>query len=311
MVRHAAGGEGGLGRWYWSDRSFPAEGISLRSATTGNVVIVDVTGGRNAVIGEMDRPSAKELIFENAVYIHRGRQYLVESLDIPNRKCLVREAEVNYFTDGLVKTDIKVLSEDESFDCGGSPPGEGDSPGGAAPGDPPGEPAARGVLGDVLVRSQVTRFKKIRFHTHENIGYGDINLGEEETQTRALVLLFSPATAGGKSLAALDEQGAASVLSAAGALIRLIAPVFLLCDPRDFGVAERVRDPHFGVPALYIYDRYPGGTGLSEALSRRTGELFASIRQVVEHCPCKSGCPSCVGPGGNKTGAGAFLRAIS
>ncbi|MDR2110098.1 MAG: DEAD/DEAH box helicase, partial [Spirochaetaceae bacterium] len=311
VVRHAAGEEGTPGRWHWSDRSFPAEGVSLRSATTGNVVIVDITGGRNAVIGEMDRPSAKELIFENAVYIHRGRQYLVESLDIPNRKCLVREAEVNYFTDGLVKTDIKVLSEDESFDCGGGPPGEGAAPGGGDIGEQSGEPAARGVLGDVLVRSQVTRFKKIRFHTHENIGYGDINLGEEETQTRALVLLFPPATAGGKSLAALDEQGIASVLSAAGALIRLIAPVFLLCDSRDFGIAERVRDPHFGVPALYIYDRYPGGTGLSEALVRRTGELFTSIRRAVERCPCKSGCPSCVGPGGNKAGAGAFLGAIS
>ncbi|MDR1143653.1 MAG: DEAD/DEAH box helicase, partial [Spirochaetaceae bacterium] len=88
------------GRWHWSDRSFPAEGISLRSASADNVVIVDMTGGRSAVIGEMDRPSAKELIFKNAVYIHRGRQYLVEELDIPNRKCMVREAEVNYFTDG-------------------------------------------------------------------------------------------------------------------------------------------------------------------------------------------------------------------
>jgi DEAD/DEAH box helicase domain-containing protein len=315
VVRHTGGGpsdraaSGGTpaqenrGRWHWADRSFPAEGISLRSATADNVVIVDLTGGRNAVIGEMDRPSAKELIFENAVYIHRGRQYLVESLDIPNRKCLVREAEVNYFTDGLVKTDIRVLSEDEFFAYGGAPP---DLPAGAAPG----EPGARGVLGDVLVRSQVTRFKKIRFHTHENIGYGDINLSEEETQTRALALLFPPASRGGKALAGFDEQGIASILSGAGALVRLIAPVFLLCDPRDLGVAERVRDPHFGVPALYIYDKYPGGTGLAEALSRRIGELFSAIRRAVAHCPCKSGCPSCVGPGGNKAGAGAFLGAL-
>jgi DEAD/DEAH box helicase domain-containing protein len=307
-----------VGRWHWADRSFPAEGISLRSATADNVVIVDLTGGRNAVIGEMDRPSAKELIFENAVYIHRGRQYLVESLDIPNRKCLVREAEVNYFTDGLVKTDIKVLSEDEYFTChpgasaeletGASGTAFGVLPGAEAAGEPG---SARGVLGDVLVRSQVTRFKKIRFHTHESIGYGDINLGEEETQTRALVLIFPPATGGGKSLAGFDEQGIASVLSGAGALIRLIAPVFLLCDPRDLGVAERVRDPHFGVPALYIYDKYPGGTGLAEALSRRIGELFYAIRHAVERCPCESGCPSCVGPGGNKAGAGIFLRALA
>jgi DEAD/DEAH box helicase domain-containing protein len=293
IVRHAAG------KWHWADRSFPAEGISLRSATADNVVIIDVTGGRNAVIGEMDRPSAKELVFVNAVYIHRGRQYLVESLDIANRKCLVREAEVNYFTDGLVKTDIKVLSEDEEFDY--KP--EGTYRGAA-------ELRARGVVGDVLVRSQVAKFKKIRFHTHENIGYGDIDLPEEEMQTRALVFLFDSDTAGGGALKTMDEEEVGSVLSGTGSLVRLIAPVFLLCDPRDLGLAERVRDPHFGVPALYVYDKYPGGTGLSEALTHRAGELFSAILRAVERCPCKSGCPSCVGPGGNKAGTKSFIKAL-
>lgn len=294
------------GRWHWADRSFPAEGISLRSATADNVVIIDVTRGRNAVIGEMDRPSAKELIFVNAVYIHRGRQYLVESLDIANRKCLVREAEVNYYTDGLVKTDIKVLSEDEFFVCG-------DSDTAAQDADTPAAipVAANGVVGDVLVRSQVSKFKKIRFHTQENIGYGDIDLPEEEMQTRALALLFGEDTAGGKVLAGMDEEEIGSVLAGAGTLIKLIAPIFLLCDPRDLGLAERVRDPHFGIPALYIYDKYPGGTGLSEALARRTVELFRSISAAVERCPCKSGCPSCVGPGGNKQGAVEFLQALT
>jgi DEAD/DEAH box helicase domain-containing protein len=284
ILRHAAG------RWHWADRSFPAEGISLRSAAADNVVIIDVTAGRNQVIGEMDRPSAKELIFENAVYLHRGRQYLVESLDIANRKCLVREAEVNYFTDGLVKTDIKVLSEDEDLCYEGAP--------------------VRGCLGDVLVRSQAAKFKKIRFHSHENIGYGDIDVPEEEMQTRSLVLLFGPDTAGG---AALERKAAAEtgfILAGLGALIRHIAPVYLLCDPRDLGIAERVRDPHFAIPALYVYDKYPGGTGLSEALSRRVPELFGGVLHLVERCPCASGCPSCVGPGGNKAGVADFLRAL-
>jgi DEAD/DEAH box helicase domain-containing protein len=308
IVRHSLDKGKAGGRWHWADRSFPAEGISLRSAAADNVVIVDVTGGRNQVIGEMDRPSAKELIFENAVYIHRGRQYLVESLDIENRKCLVREEEVNYFTDGLVKTDIKVLTEDESFVYG-----EGEAP--PLPEDASGPPSplcsAKGILGDVLVRSQVSKFKKIRFHTHENIGYGDIHLGEEEMQTRALALLFDPALSrGGACLAAMDEAGAASVLSGAGTLIKRIAPVFLLCDPRDLGLAERIRDPHFGVPVLFIYDKYPGGTGLAEALTRRVEELFHSSLRALERCPCRNGCPSCVGPGGNKAGTGAFLEAL-
>ena len=273
------------GKWHWADRSYPAEGVSLRSASADNVVIIDVTDGRNAVIGEMDRPSAKELVFVNAVYIHRGRQYMVEELDIENRKCLVREADVNYFTDGLVKTDIKVLTEDEKVLYGGG----------------------EGVLSDVLVRSQVTKFKKLRFRTHENIGFGDVILPEEEMQTRGLVLLFAPESAGGKALANMDEQRVGEALSGAGTLIRNIAPVFLLCDPRDLGIAERVRDPHFGVPALYIYDKYPGGTGLTESLSRRVEPLLRAIREALDRCPCENGCPSCVGPGGNKAAAAEFL----
>ncbi|MDR0316049.1 MAG: DEAD/DEAH box helicase [Treponema sp.] len=288
----------GGGRWHWADRSFPAEGISLRSAGADNVVIIDVTKGRNAVIGEMDRPSAKEMLFVNAVYIHRGRQYLVEALDIENRKAHVREADVNYFTDGLVKTDIKVLTEDERFVY------KAGADGTSADG------TSEGVLSDVLVRSQVAKFKKIRFHSHENIGSGDIDLPEEEMQTRALALLFGPDSAGGKALAAMDEQETGAALSGAGTLIRNIAPMFLLCDPRDLGIAERVRDPHFGIPALYIYDKYPGGTGLAESLALRAGALFSAISEALNRCPCKSGCPSCVGPEGNKSAARALLKAI-
>ena len=292
IVRHTGG------KWHWADRSYPAEGVSLRSAGADNVVIIDTTKGRNAVIGEMDRPSAKELIFENAVYMHRGRQYLVEKLDIENKKCLVVEADVNYFTDGLTKTDIKVLTEDEFFTYEGNV------------GSADGVPVARGVLGDVLVRTQVAKFKKIRFHTHENIGYGDISLPEEEMQTRSLVLLFGKDTLGGRALAGMDEAAAGLVLGGAGTLIRLIAPIYLLCDPRDLGLAERVRDPHFGVSALYIYDKYPGGTGLAESLAGKAAELFAHAYRAVEHCPCKDGCPSCVGPGGNKRGTSELLRAL-
>jgi DEAD/DEAH box helicase domain-containing protein len=308
VVRHtgsAVSGEDGncnvpgvnRGRWHWADRSFPAEGISLRSATADNVVIIDVTNGKNDVIGEMDRPSAKEMIFNNAVYIHRGRQYMVEDLDIENRKCLVREADVNYFTDGLVKTDIKVLTEDEEF-VYSNPAVQND------------DHSARGILSDVLVRSQVTKFKKLKFRTHENIGFGEIDLPEEEMQTRALALLFGPETAGGKALAAMDEHEAGAALSGMGTLIRNIAPVFLLCDPRDLGIAERVRDPHFGVPALYVYDKYPGGTGLAESLVRRAEMLFAAIREALERCPCKSGCPSCVGPGGSKNAAKTLVNSL-
>jgi DEAD/DEAH box helicase domain-containing protein len=254
----------------------------------------------------MDRPSAKEMLFKNAVYIHRGEQFIVQDLDMENRKALVMAADVNYFTDGLVKTDIKVLSEDVQGACGGAA---------SADDSAASDNTAIGAfcdfsLGDVLVRSQVTKFKKLRFHTHENIGFGEIDLPEEEMQTRALILLFPAETRGGKTLRSYSESEKGEALRGLGTMVRQIAGVFLLCDRSDLGIAERVRDPHFDTPALYIYDKYPGGTGLAEALSRRTGALLQSVQTALASCPCKNGCPSCVGPHQNKARTAELLKAL-
>jgi DEAD/DEAH box helicase domain-containing protein len=260
--------------YYWADRSYPAEEISLRSATSDNVVIVDTTGGRNEVIGEMDRPSAKEMIFTNAVYIHRGDEFIVTQLDLENRRCYVESTDVSYFTDAIVKRDIKVLHEDERTPIAG----------------------CEIVVGDILVRSQVAKFKKLRFRTHENIGFGEISLPEEEMHTRAAVLVFSGESAAGKALKGLPVESVGPAVARIGTLLRNVAPVFLLCDSRDLGVSERVRDPHFGAPALYVYDSYPGGTGLAEALGPSAERILSAARDVVRNCPCAEGCPSCIGP---------------
>ena len=278
------------GRWYWSADAYPSEGVSLRSASSDNVVIIDRTGGGARAIGEMDRPGAKELIYDDAVYIHLGRQYIVEKLDLENRSCFVVEREVDYWTDSIVKTDLSVLSEDE----------EGFGPGEALP-------SCRFVVGDVLVRSQAEKFKKLRFHSHENIGYGEIHLPPEEMQTRALALVFEPESGGGRFLAALGESRKAAVVAAAGRLIHDIAPVYLMCDPRDLGLSERVRDPHYDNPAIFLFDRYPGGTGLAEGLVERLPELFGAAAGRLGSCGCAEGCPSCIGVDYLESGQGRPL----
>jgi DEAD/DEAH box helicase domain-containing protein len=261
------------GRWYWSASGYPAEKISLRSATADNVVIIDSTGGRNEVIGEMDRPSAKELVFDDAVYIHRGKQFMVLKLDIENRQCLVEEREINYYTDAIVKNDIKVLSEDERVGTVELPV----------------------VVGDLLVRSSAEKFKKLRFHTNENIGYGEIYLPPEEMQTRTLAILFPETAQPGALLQAMSEVERAAALAAFCSLIRDFAPIELLCDRSDLGATWRVRDDHYGMPAVYVWDRYPGGTGLSEALSASLGSVLLAAADRVAACDCEDGCPSCIG----------------
>ena len=274
-------------KWYWADRSYPAENVSLRSSTAENVVIVDATGGRNEVIGEMDMPSAKLLIFDNAIYIHLGDQFVVRKLDLENRRCHVETADTDYYTDSIVKTDIKVLHQDE----------EGERAG------------VRTVLGDILVRTQATKFKKLKYHTHENIGYGEITLPADEMHTRSAVLLFDDSSKAGRIFARLSETEKGVVMRRLGNVAKTVAPVFLLCDPRDLGVSERVKDPHFDCPCLYIFDQYPGGIGLSDGFLESLQKILRGAAEVVEQCPCRTGCPSCIGPpedGPQAAGAGTL-----
>lgn len=266
------------GDYYWSDRSYPAEEISLRSARSDNVVIVDTSGGKDEVIGETDRPSAKELLFTNAIYIHRGRQHVVTELDLENRRAYVEQTSVNYFTDALVKRDIKVLYEDRRVP----------------------DPKLIMVVGDILVRSQVSKFKKLRFQTHENIGYGEIYLPEEQMHTRSVALVFDEVSEVGAALARLPKEAIATAIARLGTVLKNVAPVFLLCDPGDIGVSERLRDPHFEQPALYVFDSYPGGSGIAEGFVEKVREIRRAARDLVVSCPCEEGCPSCVGPRDNE-----------
>ncbi len=262
------------GKYYWADRSYPAESVSLRSATSENVVIIDTTDGKNTVIGEMDRPSAKEMLFDNAVYIHRGDQYIVKKLDIENKKCLVVQSDVNYYTDAVVKTDIKLLTEDRTALKSG----------------------VRIAEGDVLVRRQVTKFKKIKYMSHENIGFGEISLPEEEMHTRSVIFIFDDNTSSAGAFEKIPDELKEHVIGRIGSLIKNVAPVFLLCDRSDIGFAERLKDPHLGKACIYIYDNYPGGTGLAEGLSRITDEVLKAAFERISSCPCEGGCPSCIGP---------------
>ena len=72
--------------------------------------------------------------------------------------------------------------------------------------------------------------------------------------------------------------------------------MFLLCDPRDLGVAERLKDLAFACPALYVYDGYPGGIGLAEGFFQNAAAIFAGALELAAGCACAYGCPSCIGP---------------
>jgi DEAD/DEAH box helicase domain-containing protein len=199
---------------------------------------------------------------------------MVHELDLEELRAVVEESQLQYYTDAVVKRDLKVLYEDLR-----------------RPG-----PGLTTVLGDVLVRSQVSKFKKLRFHTHENLGYGEIFLPEDEMHTRFAALVFEASSSAGQAFAGLDPELQGPLMARLGALLQAVAPAFLLCQNSDFGVSERLRDPHFGCPVLYFFDRCPGGAGLAEALIPKLNNILLAAQERVNTCDCREGCPSCVGP---------------
>src|SRR5215467_9205820 len=288
---HQTGGD-----WHWIDEAYPADTISLRSVTSDNFVIIDTTGehnGKPEVIGEVDFSSALTTVHPKAIYIHQGQQYHVEHLDFDKRKAYVKPVRVDYFTDAIRYTQVRVLEVADEQAIEGR--------------------AAR-AHGDVLVRSQVVGFKKIKFFTNENVGSGKLELPENEMHTTSFWL-----TLGHNMLAELPfslserQSGIFGLLYALGS----IAALLLMCDRRDLGTAVGERPPsaaseinwedfagpantseaqEFFEPNLYIYDAYPGGIGFSEPLYRACGALLNGTLELVGACPCETGCPSCVGP---------------
>jgi DEAD/DEAH box helicase domain-containing protein len=279
--------------WHWVQEAYPADTVSLRAVTSDNFIIIDTTAkdnGKPEVIGEVDFSSALTTVHPKAIYIHQGQQYHVDRLDFDERKAYVRPVDVDYFTDSIRYTQVRILEVAEEV---------------ALP-----APASR-AHGDVLVRSQVVGFKKIKLFTNENVGSGKLELPENEMHTTSFWL-----TLGHDLLAQLPfslserQSGIYGVLYAMAS----VAALLLMCDRHDIGttVGERplrgtgtaewqeypgeASGKELFEPNLYLYDAYPGGIGLSVPMFGACDTLLARTKELVTACPCESGCPSCVGP---------------
>ena len=240
------------GNWHWVQEAYPADTVSLRSVTSDNFVIIDVTGGTNSeedgepeVIGEVDFSSALTTVHPKAIYLHQGQQYHVERLDFEQRKAYVKSVNVDYYTDAIRYTQVRVLEIAEEERIAG--------------------PAAR-AHGDVLVRSQVVGFKKIKFFTNENIGAGKLELPENEMHTTAFWITLERKLLAELPYALSDRQnGILGLLYAMASMATLL----LMCDGRDLGTAVGERPASPGVETEWQeFSRGAGESGGDEGILR-------------------------------------------
>jgi len=313
--------------YHWTSEAYPADTISLRTVTSDNFVIIDVAG-EPRVIGEVDFVSALTTVHEKAIYIHGGQQYHVEHLDFKERKAYVKQVDVDYYTDAIRYTQVRVLeiaATASSSVVGPSSPRDRVIVSGEAkgPNDSTSTAPTAGAHshshGDVLVRSQVVGFKKIKFFTNENVGAGKLELPENEMHTTSYwITLGRPFLESLHYSISERQSGMFGLLHA----LETVATLLLMCDGRDLGSAIGERPPALGVelqemcpvrmedaaganakeffePNLYLFDAYPGGIGFSEPLFHAHDLLVQKTRELIRACPCDAGCPSCVGPAGD------------
>ena len=325
-IAHYLGEKGVLhesgGQFHWTQEVYPADMVSLRNSGPENFVIMDIEAN-NRVIAEVDWQSAPSTVYEDAIYMCEAKTYIVKKLDYAQRRAYVKPVEVDYYTDAITSTSVKIL---DSFQQDAT--------------------AAVREHGEVHVTWRVSGFKKIKFYSRENVGYGAVHLPDHEMHTTSFWLTLTE-----EFLKPLAEQfDRSDLLDGVVGLaycMHHVAPLYLMCDSRDLdrcvgdragtwfarpaedmqgrytlesasppdneaqseswmrlnnetlSVApgsEALQSLPLFEPTLFLYDNYPGGMGFSAALFDVFGDLITRVAELLRTCSCEAGCPSCVGP---------------
>src|SRR5690606_27364974 len=212
-VVHGTPNGAGKTVWHWATDAYPANHVSLRSVGWDNFVIIDLDHDRT--IAEMDWRATHTMLHEQAIYQHEGEQYQVEKLDYENHKAFVRKVAPDYYTDAMTYTRVSVISEDD----------------GAFVRIGAGASVAAG-RGEVSVVEKVVGYKKIKFHTHENAGYGDVRLPEMQMHTSGFWLTVAEDVVRSMSF---SRAVVVDALRGIGNAMHLCAAIGLMTDPRDLG----------------------------------------------------------------------------
>ncbi|MDQ3538835.1 MAG: DEAD/DEAH box helicase [Actinomycetota bacterium] len=279
------------GRWYWAGRGSPAAAVSVRSSGGDPFNIVDA--GTGALIGDADEARAYRSVHAGAVYLHQGRSWRIDTLDLEQRTAVALPYDGDEYTQPRSDTEVNVLSVAESVDWG----------------------RCRMHLGRVEVGNQVLAYERRRVLTDESLGVVALDLPRLHLVTQALWLTIPDSVLDAAGLG--PERVAGAAHAAEHAAIGLL-PLFAMCDRWDIGGLSTPWHPDTGAATIFVYDGYPGGAGIAERGYRSGDAHLRTTLAAVSACGCASGCPSCVqspkcGNGNeplDKAGALALLRTV-
>jgi DEAD/DEAH box helicase domain-containing protein len=339
------------GKYFWLADRYPAQAVSLRSASAARVLLQVEEAGKLTTIGVVDRESAYWMVHPGAIYLHEGHVFRVDALELNTDQAVLTPVEVDYYTQPRIETEVQLLRELDRTDV----------------------PAGQKGIGEISVTSQVIGYQKIHWESRTRLDTLDLDLPATELQTTGYWITLGDEAVDQLRAAGLwtndpnnygpdwnllrekvrsrdgylcqncglTESGRAhdvhhkipfrafnsytqanqpanlvtlcrachrlaeaavrmrSGLSGLAYTLRHLAPLFLMCDPRDLGVhADPQSSLDEGKPVVVLFDRVPAGIGFSQRLYELHSEIITRAHQLVRGCECEEGCPSCVGPPG-------------
>ncbi|MFC4334962.1 DEAD/DEAH box helicase [Salininema proteolyticum] len=253
------------GRYYWVGDERPE--VSLRGGGPGEVEIAEADSGE--LIGTVDLAASHRLVHTGAVYVHQGRTYLVDELDLDDRVALVHRDNPPWTTTTQDISHLEIVETERREHLGG--------PGG-------------GVTlnyGSVEVTSAVVSYQRRRSPSGEVIDTRPLDLPPQVLETKAVWWTLD------EHLVADLSDLAGSLHAAEHAAIGLL-PLVATCDRWDIGGLSTDLHPDTERPTIFIYDGHPGGAGIAAAGHDAMETWLAATRDAIADCGCESGCPSCI-----------------
>jgi DEAD/DEAH box helicase domain-containing protein len=299
---------------------FPAGDVGLRSATTHRVVIVDGTTGEE--IGHVEQDKAPSTVHEGAVYLHQGRQYEVQGLDLDSGYAVVEPFGGDWWTEPKREVEVlfdRLLDRREVQTRGGP---------------------MRVSYGSVTVTDTVLGYQRRRRRSGEVIDLRTIALPSVSYTTEAVWYEPGHLIHGGVEIAAamrdlyadgaLAAEVAARVAARPGdAAVRpsvpggaaldapiglepfptehvlgalhaaehaqiAVLPLLAMCDRWDVGGLSTNIHPQTNGPTIIVYEGHVGGVGIARRAFVEFEAWAADAERLLRECPCGSGCPSCV-----------------
>ncbi len=270
LLRSEAGGE-----WF-AARRMPQRDVDLRQAGASYTIELDrpgdpdgASGARAEVIGTIGAGRVFAECHEGAVYLHRGRQFLVTELDVDAQRVRVRAVDVAFFTRSLSEKETEILSRDAARPAG----------------------HFRLVRGRLRVTTRITGFERRRIHGQDLLGSESLSLPPTAIETTGIWLEIPDEIPAVLRSAGMHPMGG---LHAVEHATLALFPLFALCDRHDVGGITTLAHAQVGRAAIFLYDGHPGGLGLAASVFGRIETLLEATHERIRDCPCETGCPACV-----------------